>query len=113
VGKRVLIDQLQPGMILEEPVKESFGRVLLPAGSEINEKSFRLIKMWGVIDVIIKNPDEEEQGPSPLDVVSPKIQAEAAEAVSTLFKHTDRSTPLMEEFFRLALHYQIKAMVKE
>jgi hypothetical protein len=113
VGKRVPIDQLQPGMILDDAVKESFGRVLLPAGSEINEKSMRLIKMWGVLDVIIKTTDEANQGPSPLDLVSPKVQEEANEAVSTLFKHADRSTPLMQEFFRLAVHYQIRAKVRE
>jgi hypothetical protein len=113
MSKRVLIEQLQEGMILEEAVKESLGRILLPAGSEINEKSLRLIKMWGVIDVVIKTEEEINPGPSSLDVVSPKVQEAANEAVTTLFKHTDRSTPLMQEFYRLALHYQIKGMVKE
>lgn len=107
------MDQLQPGMILDEPVKESFGRVLLPAGSEINEKSLRLIKMWGVIDVVIKTDEDINPGQSSLDLVSPKMREEATEAVTMLFKHTDRSSPLMQEFFRLALQYQVKAMVKE
>jgi hypothetical protein len=113
MGKRILIENLQLGMILDEPVKESFGRILLPAGSEINEKSLRLIKMWGVIDAIIKDSDEASSGPSPLDLISPKMQTEATEAITTLFKHVDNSTPLAQELFRLAVHYHIKLKVKE
>ena len=113
MGKRVIISQLQPGMILDEPVKESFGRILLPAGSEIDEKSMRLMKMWGVIDVLIKDSGDKEEGLSPLDPVSPKQQEEAKEAMAILFKHTDRTTPLMEEFYRLAVHYHLKVHVKD
>jgi hypothetical protein len=50
----VSIDDLKPGMVLELPVKNSQGVLLLEAGARITKKNIRIFKSWGVTGVTIK-----------------------------------------------------------
>ena len=61
------IDDLKPGMILELPVKNSQGVLLLEAGARITKKNIRIFKSWGVTGVTIKGkvaPVDDSAGPS-------------------------------------------------
>ena len=51
---RVGIEELQSGMILEGPVKNHQGVLLLEAGAKITKKSIRIFKSWGVTEVTVK-----------------------------------------------------------
>jgi len=48
------IEDLKPGMILERPVKNHQGILLLEAGARISKKNIRILKSWGVTAVIVK-----------------------------------------------------------
>ena len=48
------VENLKPGLILERPVKNSQGILLLEAGARITRKNIRTFKSWGVTDVTIK-----------------------------------------------------------
>ena len=48
------IEDLKPGMILERPVKNHQGILLLEAGARISKKNIRIFKSWGVTAVIVK-----------------------------------------------------------
>jgi hypothetical protein len=48
------IEDLKPGMILDRPVRNSQGILLLEAGTRITKKSIRIFKSWGVTGVTIK-----------------------------------------------------------
>ena len=50
----VNIEDLKPGMILESPVKNRQGILLLEAGARITRKNIRIFKSWGVTGVTIK-----------------------------------------------------------
>lgn len=61
------IEDLKPGMILERPVKNSQGVLLLEAGARITKKNIRILKSWGVTGVTIKGkvaPANDSAGPS-------------------------------------------------
>jgi len=53
------VDDLKAGMILDQPVRNRQGVLLLDAGSRITDKSIRIFKSWGVqeIAVIGDRPD--------------------------------------------------------
>ena len=51
---RVGIEDLKSGMILELPVKNHQGVLLLEAGAKITKKSIRIFKSWGVTEVTVK-----------------------------------------------------------
>lgn len=61
------IEDLKPGMILELPVKNSQGVLLLEAGARISKRKIRIFKSWGVAGVTIKGkkaPANDSTGPS-------------------------------------------------
>ncbi len=51
---RVGIEELKPGMILERPVKNHQGILLLEAGVKITKKNIRIFKSWGVDEITVK-----------------------------------------------------------
>jgi len=51
---RVGIEELKPGMILEQPVKNNQGVLLLEAGAKITKKNIRIFKSWGVTEIPVK-----------------------------------------------------------
>jgi hypothetical protein len=48
------VEELKPGMILDRPVKNNQGVLLLEAGARITKKNIRIFKSWGVTGVTIK-----------------------------------------------------------
>ena len=66
------IEDLKSGMVLDRPVKNSQGVLLLEAGTRITKKNIRIFKSWGVTGVTIKGEptptaDSAGQPVSPLD----------------------------------------------
>ena len=51
---RLGIEDLKPGMILEHPVKNHQGVLLLEAGAKITKKNIRIFKSWGVDEITVK-----------------------------------------------------------
>jgi hypothetical protein len=48
------IDDLKPGMILDQPVRNRQGVLLLEAGARITPKNIRIFKSWGVTEIAVR-----------------------------------------------------------
>jgi len=60
MSKIVMIDKLEPGMILSEPVYNNSGQVLIGAEAELNHKTIKVLKTWNIKSVLIKDSSTEE-----------------------------------------------------
>lgn len=100
----VHIDNLSPGMILSRNVCDRSGRMLLPAGAELTERSFSIFRMWGVLeaDVVGDAPGDEGEN-APGEGVDPELLAAAREEVERLFVHNDPEHPGIKELMRLCI----------
>jgi hypothetical protein len=58
------IEDLKPGMILAQPVRNRQGVLLLEAGSRITGKNIRVFKSWGVKEILIKGERSDSKGPA-------------------------------------------------
>jgi hypothetical protein len=58
------IDEIKPGMILAQPVRNHQGVLLLEAGARVSKKSIRIFKSWGVLEVSIKGNVTEAADPT-------------------------------------------------
>lgn len=56
----VNINDLKNGLELSEPIKNKFGQVLLGAGTLIDEKHIKLLKIWGIETISVKGEVEIE-----------------------------------------------------
>lgn len=98
---RILLDQVKPGMVLEQPVSNANGRMLIPAGCELNEKHIKAMKMWGIPDVSVKGTDEvKNDGNGDMD---PKKIDAAKTALADTFRHTNQDLTAMQEIYKLAV----------
>lgn len=90
------VEQAEVGMVLSAPVTDRRGRLLMPAGKELEEKHLEALPMWGVavIDVEGDGPDAPDDV---LEAIEPWAMAAASEEVDGWFVHTNVSHPVMRE----------------
>ena len=55
-------DELKPGMILAKPVRNFQGVLLLNEGAELSEKNIRMLKSWGVVDILVEGGGDKDEG---------------------------------------------------
>ena len=60
MSKIVLIDSVEPGMILSEPVINNSGQILIGAESELNPRTIKVLKTWNIRSVTIKDNSKDE-----------------------------------------------------
>ena len=59
---KLSIEDVKPGMVLAQPVRNHQGVLLLEAGARITKKNIRIFKSWGVFEISIKSDLNEAQG---------------------------------------------------
>ena len=94
------IEDLKHGMILDRPVKNSQGILLLEAGTRITKKNIRIFKSWGVTGVTIKGEAPPAGGSDEQPTLNPKesIDAQLKEKFSEVL-----DDPIMVEIYEAAI----------
>ena len=96
---RVGIEDLKPGMILDRPVKNHQGILLLEAGTRISKKNIRIFKSWGVTDVTVKG----EVGRATDSAEQPELRINESDEMQLKKKFADvLDDPVMVEIFNAA-----------
>ena len=98
----VPIDNLAEGMVLKREVCDRSGRMLLPEGVTLTEKHFKILKMWGVLEVETTDEQDAEAGEARESVeVDPVRLAQAQDRMGRLFVHNDPQHPAIRELMRI------------
>ena len=104
------IDDLKLGMILELPVKNSQGILLLEAGARITKKNIRIFKSWGVTEVTVKGEVARETD----SAGQPEPRINASEEAQLKEKFSDvLDDPVMVEIFNAASRQLYKDLAKD
>jgi len=108
--KPVGIEELKPGMILGQPVKNHQGVLLLEAGARITKKNIRIFKSWGVTEVTVKGQvDRETDGAG-----RPELRINATVEIQLKEKFADvLDDPVMVEIFNAASRQLYKDLAKD
>jgi hypothetical protein len=104
------IEDLKPGMILEHPVKNSQGVLLLEGGVRITKKNIRIFKSWGVTDVIVKGG--ETQANAATGQPEPRIKESEETQLKEKFADV-LDDPVMVEIFHAAGRQLYKDLAKD
>ncbi len=84
--------QIEPGMVLAEPVCDAQGRLLIPPGTTLTQRHQRRLRQWDLERVVIVSasaPHHQRQAPT------------ASRSVGELLQLDERE-PFMRELARLA-----------
>ncbi|UCD82311.1 MAG: hypothetical protein JSW26_13070 [Desulfobacterales bacterium] len=93
------VDDLKPGMILAQPVRNRQGILLLEADARITNKNIRIFKSWGVKEIAIKG-DRSDSGGTEGDA---RIQGKESIEKQLKEKFSDvLDDPVMVEIFKAA-----------
>ena len=96
---KLSIEDVKPGMILAQPVRNHQGVLLLEAGARITKKSIHIFKSWGVFEISIKGDLTEAQGsPGDMEIkVRESIEKQLKQKFSDVL-----DDPVMVEIFKAA-----------
>jgi hypothetical protein len=86
------VDDLEPGMILDEDVHDAQGRLLMPKGTVLTDRHLRAFQLWGILAVGIRGPEGEEP---PAPRISPELLAQAEALIRPRFRNNDPAHPLI------------------
>lgn len=100
----IRINELQPGMVLADEVRDISGRLLLGKGKTIQPSHFKTFKIWGVTEVNIRgnNDDKEEIKPN----FDPEQYEKIKETTQQVFCYSDLEHPAIKEIFRLSVWFR-------
>jgi hypothetical protein len=82
------IEELKPGMVLKEAVRNHQDQLLLEAGRKITERTIRVFKSWGIRRVAVRAGSPGESAASSLhisgasDALEKKLKDRFAEVLS-------------------------------
>jgi hypothetical protein len=89
------LDEVRAGMVLQRPVLDAKGNVLLREGLPLTERHLRLLQAHGIVQLEVRaqsNETQEDEGMS---------TEQAAALVDSQFINNDRDHPLIAELMRL------------
>lgn len=105
------INDLKPGMILDEEVRDINGRLLLKKDKKIQSSHIRIFKIWGVTEVNIQgNNGNKNPAASP---ASPERVEKIKENAKNLFRFADLDHPAIKEIFRISVDFRSKHNLSE
>ncbi len=61
MSKTVKLEDVTPGMILAEPVLNSYNQTLLAAGMTLTEEKIKILRTWNIRTLYIKSDEIEKQ----------------------------------------------------
>ena len=104
------LNELSSGMVLAEPVYDFHGILLLSKGSKLTCNNIRILKTWGISEVVIEGVCEEKQqrDMEPALQFIEDIEKKLREKFSEVIHDS-----IMEEIMRVAGKHLIKRSVSK
>lgn len=99
---KILIDNLEVGMMLARDVHDRAGRLLLGEGAELTSKHLMIFRTWGVEEADIVGGDDGSNASVLPAEVTPELLAAAEATLAPLYRTANLEHPAMAELFRLA-----------
>lgn len=94
----IRLQDVKPGMAPIEDIKDSTGRVILNAGTQITLKHIKTLKAWGITEVLVGDVQEEIEVDNREDIEVMGEKQLKKEMVK-LFHFTDPRHPFIKQLF--------------
>jgi hypothetical protein len=89
----VCVNQLAPGMQVEEDVLSVNNTLLIAAGTQLTPRHLRVLKTWGLEAIRIKDEARPDDNSAPAPAVDPSMLERAQARVAERMKLVDTSHP--------------------
>ncbi len=102
----IKIAEVKPGMVLAADAVNPRGALLIRAGQSLSERNIRMLKSWGVSNVLVVREEEEEEAGEE-DTTIPDDQTIEEEVKKRFAKCGDH--PVMAEVMSIAIELKLKS----
>jgi len=102
----ISIEEVNPGMVLSEDIRDINTRLLLSRGQQITAKHIRILKVWGVTEVKVVGKVNEKAEKSH---VNPEIARMVRKSTEEIFRNVDIEHPAIKNIFELSVAYRSKS----
>lgn len=108
----ISVADLVVGQCVVKDVSDSSGRLLMPAGTILDQKRILLLECWGVEEVLIKVETAVKQEPPQAEEEELDDDAKAAivKRLNKRFALHDREHPISKALYDCSLNYNRKQM---
>lgn len=103
---KVKIDALREGMVVAADVRNLDDMLLLPAGASLTARHLKVLRSWGVGEVVVEASDETEEASDPLRRLPPEVLSQMEQSLREVFWKLDATQPLQQTVFQLMLMRQ-------
>jgi hypothetical protein len=100
---KVVINNLAPGMVLGSDISDRSGRLLLKAGTGLDDRNIYILRTWGVIEVEIAVADNDSVDAKSLNPIDPARFAAMEGKVAPLFRHSNLNHPAIRELLQMRI----------
>lgn len=109
--QRIAIDELEPGMILGDDLTTEEGRLLLPRGAMLTSGHIRTCRVWGIIDAVIQEEDDDNDGfPDSFDQIDPDVLDACKIMAAQRFVLNPSTHPAVKEMAKLYVLHQSRGL---
>lgn len=109
----VPVEQLKPGMEVAEDVSNVNGMLLLASGTFLNDKTIRVLKMWGVEMLRVVGGEEPESGAVEVAQLDPEVVTEVEREMALRFKHVGDDMHVTRAVKKLAYQRIMKRVARQ
>lgn len=99
---KVVIDNIETGMVLASDVHDRSGRMLLGEGAELTQKHLVIFRTWGVLEADIVGQGEDDSADAIPADIDPQEMLAAQKMLEPIFRHTNREHPAIIELMKIA-----------
>jgi len=99
---RINLYDLKPGMVLGDDLYAPNDRFLLPQGTVLEEKHFKIFKIWGVSEAVIQDLSEETAEVETYEGIGDDIIEKSTDTVNRVFRHANTTHEAVAELYRLS-----------
>lgn len=99
--KKIIVDEIENGMILAKDVNGASGNALLGKGTTLSSTMGRRLKNWGIPFVYIEGEEENQEESEESEVSPEEIKAELEKRFEGIIK-----IPRMTDIFNAVLKFK-------
>lgn len=111
---KISIDDVRPGMALDDDLSTPDGRTLLPHGTMLTEAHIRTCRVWGIGEILIQSDeDEADKAPTSFEEVDPEVLEACKIMAAQRFVLNPLKHPAVKEMARIYVLHQAHGLDAE
>ncbi len=90
-------------MVVAVNVQDRSGRLLLGAGSAVQEKHLKIFRAWGVVEVAVHIDSAGSEDGNSEPAIDPELWTQVKQDMTGFYVHTDSDHPAIKRLFDLCV----------